>query len=106
MARIKRIKKNDLVVVLAGKDKDKKGKVLKIFPAVDQAIVENVNMQSRHLRPTRENPKGGKASFEGKINISNLMLICPRCQKKTRVEYTILQDQSKKRICKKCQEII
>jgi len=95
-----------MVIVLSGKDRGKKGKVLRIYPAKKQAIIENINMQTRHLRPTRENPKGGKASFEGFINLTNLMLVCPRCQKATRVGYMILQDKTKKRVCKKCQEII
>lgn len=101
-----RLKKDDTVIVIAGKDKDKKGKVLSVLPKKGKAVVENVNMQVRHLRPTQENPKGGKASFEGMIDITNLMLLCPRCQKKTRVGHTILQDKTKKRICKKCQELI
>ncbi|MBN1493107.1 MAG: 50S ribosomal protein L24 [Candidatus Omnitrophica bacterium] len=101
-----RLLKNDTVVVLAGKDKGKKGKVLRVMPSERKAIVENINMQTRHLRPTRENPKGGKASFEGLINVTDLMLVCPRCQKNTRVGYMILQDKTKRRVCKKCQEII
>ena len=101
-----KLHKGDTVIVLAGKDKDKKGKILKLMPTENMAIVENVNMQHRHLRPSRENPKGGKATFEGKVNATNLMLICPRCQKRTRVGKIILQDASRKRICKKCQEII
>ena len=101
-----RLLKNDNVVVLAGKDKGKKGKVLRVLPKECKAIVENINMQTRHMRPTRENPKGGKASFEGLVNLTNLMLVCPRCQKNTRVGQVILQDKSKKRVCKKCQEII
>ena len=101
-----RIRKNDTVVVVAGKDKGKKGKVVRIVPEKGMAIVENVNMLSKHLRPTRENPKGGKMTREGLINMSNLMMICPRCQKKTRVGHTVLQDKSRKRLCKKCQELI
>jgi large subunit ribosomal protein L24 len=103
---VTRLIKDDNVVVLSGKDKGKKGKVLRVYPEKKKAIIENINMQTRHLRPTRDNPKGGKASFEGYINVTNLMLICPRCQKSTRVGYLLLQDKTKKRVCKKCQEIL
>ena len=70
-----KLKRDDTVVVLIGKDKDKKGKILKIFPAGKKAIVEKVNMQTRHLRPTQENPKGGKSSFEGLIDLATFITL-------------------------------
>jgi len=101
-----RLKRDDQVVVIAGKDKGKKGKVLKIFPRSNRAIVEGVNMQERHLRPSRENPQGGKASFEGNIHMSNLMLVDPKTQKKSKVGYVLLNDGSKQRISKISQEVL
>jgi len=100
------IKKNDSVLVLAGKDKGKKGKVLRVDGKRDKAIVEGVNLIKKHMRPTRENPKGGILSMETPIQISNLMLVCSRCGKKTKIGYKKLTDGTKKRICKKCQKIL
>lgn len=100
------LKKGDSVVVLAGKDKGKKGKILRMIPAKNRAIVEGVNMLKVHARPTRENPRGGIMQVEGSINVTNLMLICPRCNKPTRIGKSILADRTKKRICNKCKEII
>ncbi len=101
-----KLKKNDNVLVIAGKDKGKKGKILKLFSKKEKAIVEGVNMVKKHMRPTRDNPKGGIVSIPAPINISNLMLVCQKCGKSTRIGVKILTDGSKQRICKKCQEII
>jgi large subunit ribosomal protein L24 len=100
------IKKNDTIIVITGKDKGKKGRVLRVFPKKDRALVESVNVVKKHMRPTRDNPQGGIASVERPIHISNIMLVCPRCAKGTRGASTILADGTKKRICKKCNEII
>jgi large subunit ribosomal protein L24 len=100
------IKKNDSVLVIAGKDKGKKGKVLRMLAKRDKAIVEGVNMMKKHMRPTRDNPKGGIVAVESPIQISNIMLVCARCGKQTKIGYKKLTDGTKKRICKKCQEII
>ncbi len=101
-----RVRKNDTVVILAGKDKGKKGKVLRMLVKQDKAIVEGVNLIKKHMRPTRDNPKGGIVSFENPIQSSNLMLVCPRCGKNTKIGQKVLTDGTKKRICKKCQEIL
>jgi large subunit ribosomal protein L24 len=103
---VARVKKNDTVVVLAGKDRDKKGKVLRILLKKEKAIVEGVNLVKKHMRPTRDNPKGGIVSFENPINISNIMLVCPRCGQNARISFKKLTDGTKKRVCKKCQEIL
>jgi large subunit ribosomal protein L24 len=101
-----KLKKNDQVLVMAGKDNGKKGKILKIFPKTGQAIVEGINMIKKHQRPSRENPKGGMVEREGKVNISNLKLICPKTGKPTRVGFSILADGTKSRISKVSQEIL
>lgn len=101
-----RIKKNDTVVVLAGKDKGKKGKILRMLAKQDKAIVEGVNLIKKHMRPTRDNPKGGIVSFENPIQVSNLMVVCPRCGKNAKIGQKSLTDGTKKRMCKKCQEIL
>lgn len=101
------VRKNDTVVVIAGKDKGKQGKVLKIFPKKKVAIVEGINFFKRHTKanPSR-NVKGGILEKEGFINLSNLMVICSECGKAVRVGHKILQDGKKVRICRKCQGII
>ena len=101
-----RFKRNDTVLVTVGKDRGKKGKILRIFPKRERALVEGINMVKKHMRPTRDNPKGGIFSMESPVHIANLMLVCSRCSKATKVGYKVLTDGTKKRMCKKCQEII
>ena len=84
MAKIK-IKKDDTVVVLAGTSKGKEGKVIKVIPATNRAIVEGVNMISKHTKPNAANPQGGIVKQEATINISNIMLIDPKSGKPTRI---------------------
>jgi len=101
-----KLKKHDMVAVLRGKDRGKKGKILKLYPEKGMVIVEGINRIQKHSRPTRDNPKGGILMKEALMRIPNLMLVCPRCSKKTRVGYNILSDGSKRRMCKKCKEIL
>ncbi|KPJ49475.1 MAG: 50S ribosomal protein L24 [candidate division Zixibacteria bacterium DG_27] len=104
-----RIKKNDTVMVIAGKGRTQKSniaRVLKVFPEERRILVEGINMVKRHSRPTRRNPKGGVVEKEGSIHISNVMLYCNKCSSATRVGYRILEDGTKVRICKKCGEIL
>lgn len=101
-----RIKREDEVVVVSGKDNGKKGKVLRVFSEEGKVLVQGINLVKKHMRPTQENPKGGIVEVEKPIQISNVQLVCPSCSKPSRVGYSILSDGSKNRICKKCQEII
>ena len=101
-----KLKKDDVVSVITGKDKGKKGKVLKVFPVEKRVIVEGINYSTQYLRRSQENPKGGIAKFESKINSSNVQLVCPKCSKLTRIGHQILADGTKQRICKRCQEIL
>jgi large subunit ribosomal protein L24 len=100
------IKKNDTVMVIAGKEKGKTGKVLRIIPKKDRALVEKLNMVKRHMRPGAQSRQGGIVEKESPLHISNLMLVCSKCTDPTRVGYRILEDQKKVRYCKKCSEII
>lgn len=100
------IKKNDTVMVIAGKDKGKSGKVLRLVPKKNRAIVEKLNMVKRHMRPGGQNRQGGILEKEAPIEISNLMLVCSKCTDPTRVGYKILDDNRKVRYCKKCKEVI
>ncbi|MCX6354595.1 MAG: 50S ribosomal protein L24 [Candidatus Aureabacteria bacterium] len=103
-----RIKKEDIVIATSGKERfaRKTGRVLKIFPEKGRAIVEGFNLAKRHMRPTQKNPKGGIVQREGSINLSNIMLYCPRCQRGTRVGNRLLTDGTKVRYCRKCEEVI
>lgn len=102
-----RIRKDDKVMVIAGKDKGKVGKVLKIMRKKDKVLVEKVNMVKRH---TKANPytqqAGGIVEKEAAIAISNVALICDACTKPTRVGYKVTEDGKKVRFCKKCNEVI
>jgi large subunit ribosomal protein L24 len=85
-----KLKKNDLVVVTAGNDRGKRGKVLKVFPEKRRIIVEGVNFVKKHQRPTQTRPQGGIVTREGSIHISNVMLIDPKSGKQTRVGRKVL----------------
>jgi large subunit ribosomal protein L24 len=101
-----RLKKNDVVQVIAGKDKGKTGKVMRLVPKKDRAIVEKINMVKRHMKPSQQNRQGGILEKEAPIAISNLMLVCSKCTDPTRVGYKILDDDRKVRFCKKCGEVL
>ncbi len=100
------IKKNDIVYVNAGKDKGKKSKVLMVFPASMRALVEGINYVKKHTRKTNQDQQGGIVPRENPIHISNLSLVCPKCAKGTRVGFKRLEDGTRIRICRRCQETI
>ena len=95
------IKKNDTVVVLAGEDKGKTGKVLKVLVEKNRALVEGVNMVSKSTKPSAKNPQGGIVKQEAPIHISNLSLVDPKSGKATRVGIKVTEDGKKVRIAKK-----
>jgi large subunit ribosomal protein L24 len=93
---------------LSGKFRGKTGKILKVFPDKSRAVVEGVNLIKKHQRPTKDLPQGGIVEKEGSIHISNLKVICPKCNRPTRIGIKVLEDKSKVRYCKHsdCGEII
>ena len=99
-----RIRKNDTVVVLAGRDKGKTGKVLAVFPPSRKAIVEGVNFVKKHQRRTREDQTGGIVQKESSIHLSDLAIFCKGCNRPTRVGFDVLKDGTKTRFCKRCKE--
>lgn len=115
-----KIKKSDKVKILAGKDKGKTGKVLQVFPARKRVSVEGLNLLIKHMRPRKQGESGQRIEFPAPMAISNLMLICPKCGKPTRVGYKYVEtgakpeDKDKKavvrkkkyRVCKKCKQTI
>jgi len=99
------IKKKDTVVVNTGKDKGKKGEVLKVYIEENKVIVSKINFVKRHKKPTQTEP-GGIREKEAPVPISNVMLICPKCTKPTRPKFDTLSDGKKVRVCRKCGEMI
>lgn len=100
------IKKNDAVFVIAGKDKGKSGRVMKIFPDTNKALVEKINYVKKATRKSQKDQQGGVIHKESPIQISNLMFMCPKCNRPARIGVTILKDGTKSRYCKKCQEML
>ncbi len=101
-----KIKKNDKVIVISGKEKGKDGRVLAVMPKKERVLVERVNMIKRHMKPSRRYTQGGIIEKEGPLHISKVMLVCPRCQTPTRTASRILGDGKKVRLCKRCKEVI
>ena len=101
-----RIRKNDQVQVISGKNKGKEGKVLRHIPQKDMVVVEGVNMVSRHVRPSQKNPQSGIIKQEAPIYAAKVMLVCPQCGAATRVGSSFLESGKKVRVCRKCSEII
>jgi len=101
-----RIRKNDQVQVISGKNKGKEGKVLRHIPKKDMVVVEGVNMVSRHVRPSQKNPQSGIIKQEAPIYAAKVMLVCPQGGAATRVGSSLLESGKKVRVCRKCSEII
>ena len=102
-----KIKKNDIVKILAGRDSGKTGKVLSIFPKKSKALVQGINMVKKHSRrKSNDQQQGGIITKESPIDISNLMIVCQKCSRPTRIGSSNLSDGTKVRICRKCKEII
>jgi len=95
------VKTGDTVVILSGKDKGKKGKVLETSPKEQKVIVEGCNMVTKHVKPTRAGQAGGIVKAEGAIYACKVMTICPKCGKPTRLAHKINEDGTKSRVCKK-----
>ena len=100
------IRRNDTVMVMAGRDSGKRGRVLKVLPEKNRVIVEGVNVIKRHTRPNpQRNIKGGIVERESALHASNVQLVCPECGKATRVGHDVRGDR-KVRICRKCEGVV
>lgn len=99
------IRKDDIVQVMVGKDKGKRGRVLRVFPKEDRVIVEKVNMVKRHTRPSQKQ-KGGILEKEARMRLSNVMLICPKTNRPSRVGWKVLEDGRKVRYLKASGEML
>ena len=100
-----KVKKGDNVLVIAGKDRGKTGKVLRALPKEAKILVEGVNTKQKHVKPKRQDEKGQVVRIAAPMNISNVKLICTKCSKATRVGY-VMREGKKYRICKKCKSEI
>lgn len=107
MTKIKlKIKKGDSVTVIAGKDKGKKGTVLKVMPQEMKLVIEGLNLAVKHVKPSQANPQGGRITKEMPIHYSNVQVLDPKADMPTRVGYRILEDGKKVRFAKRSKEII
>jgi len=100
------IKKNDTVVIITGREKGKKGRVISVFPSEDKLLIEKINIIKRHMKPSKKYTQGGIIEKEAPLHISKVMLLCPKCGKPTRIGNTVLSEGKKARACKRCREFI
>lgn len=101
-----KIKKKDNVLIISGEDKGKNGKIISVLPQKSRAIVEGINLHKKHMKPTQKSPQGGIINQESSVHISNIRLVCNKCNKATDVKFGKTKEDKKVRICKKCGEII
>ncbi|MGB9723559.1 MAG: 50S ribosomal protein L24 [Chloroflexia bacterium] len=101
-----KIRRGDLVLVRAGKDRGKRGRVKRVLPKEERVIVEGINLVKKHRRPRGQMDQGGIVELEAPLHISKVMLICPRCKEPTRVGYALLPEGGKARICKACGQAV
>jgi large subunit ribosomal protein L24 len=95
------VRKGDTVEVIAGKEKGKRGKVMRLLTEKNRVVVERINMVKRHTRPTQRNPQGGIIEKEGSLAVSNVLPYCPKCGKGVRIKHAVT-DGKKSRVCAKC----
>jgi len=100
------VRKNDLVQVTAGKDKGKRGKVIRVIPKTHRILVEKINLVKRHTKPGRATQQGGILERENPLDVSNVLVVCVKCDKAVRTGRSFLADGRKVRVCKACGEII
>jgi large subunit ribosomal protein L24 len=99
------IKKNDLVMVTNGREKGKSGRVLRVFPEKEKVLLEKINFVKRHSRPHGQQRQGGIIEKEAPLALSNVMLLCEKCNKPVRIGHRIVEGGKKVRVCRKCGEI-
>lgn len=101
-----KIRKNDNILVIAGKDRGKKGKIRFAYPKKERVMVEGINLIKRHTRALRQVRQAGIIEREAPMHVSNVMLVCSKCNKPTRIGFRFLEDGKKVRICRICNEVI
>ncbi|OGL65090.1 50S ribosomal protein L24 [Candidatus Uhrbacteria bacterium RIFCSPLOWO2_01_FULL_47_24] len=101
-----KLHKGDIVKVISGAASGKTGKILKMLSAEARLVVEGVNLRKKHVRPKKQGQKGQTIEFPAPMQISNVALVCPKCGKETRVGFQMIVGEKKKRLCRKCKQII
>lgn len=101
-----KIRRGDMVVVVTGRERGKRGKVLRVMPEKSRVLVEHVNMIKRHQKPTQKLRQGGIIEREGPIHLSNVQVVCTRCNQPSRTGVKVLDDGRKTRVCRRCHESI
>jgi len=101
-----KLKKDDIVEVIAGREKGKKGKILALYPSDGRLTIEKLNMLKRHTKPSAQNKQGGIIEKEGRMDISNVLLVCDKCGKGVRIKRKKLEDGKRVRVCAKCGEVM
>ena len=101
-----KVRKNDTVLVIAGRERGKRGKVARVLPGEGRLVIEGVNLVKRHTRPRTMGQPGGIIEKEASLNLSNVMLVCSRCDHPARVGFRLLDDGTKVRTCKRCGEVV
>ena len=101
-----KLKKGDMVAVLAGKDRGKRGKILRIIPDRGTALVERLNLAKHFERRTQQNPTGGIIEREAPLGLAKLAVVCPRCDRPVRVGFSVSADGTKQRVCRRCKEAL
>ena len=104
--KMARIKKGDTVTVLSGKDQGKTGKVLRVWPERDRALVERINLLSHFERKSQQAPSGGVVLREAALPLSKLTLACPRCRRPARIGWRVSSDGAKQRMCRRCKDTL
>lgn len=100
------IKKNDTVLVITGDEKGKRGRVLSVEKEKNRILVESVNMIKKHMKPNKQYSQGGIIEKEAPLHRTNIMLVCPKCDKPTKIGNSVLEDGQKMRSCKQCGEVV
>lgn len=101
-----KIKKNDNIRVICGKDRGKTGKIIQVFPKEDKIVVEGLNIHYKNLRPRKQGEKGQRIEFSAPLAAAKVMFHCPKCGRFVRLGSKILDNKQKVRICKKCKEVV
>jgi large subunit ribosomal protein L24 len=101
-----KVRKNDTVQVLAGRERGKQGKVSRVLPKEARVVVDGINLRKRHTRPRRPGEQAGIVEFPAPLHVSDVAIVCPKCGKGTRVGFRVLASGQKVRFCKRCDEVL
>lgn len=101
-----KIKTGDKIKVLQGKDKGKQGKVIQVMPKDNKVVIEGINLFIKHVKPKKEREKGQRVEFPVAMDVSKVMLVCPRCGKAARIGHKLLENGKRVRVCGKCKDVV